>query len=98
MLEDLRAEAQQVLVDLFSEGLIPFALFAGKVEWTALDEYIILFYDSRLYSLNLTWYEDESFKDVFRTAVLQRIRRMSGSLTKKSAYVPLDQFPPTQDR
>jgi len=86
MLEELKADAQQVLEDLFSKGLIPFALFAGKVESIALDEYIIRFYDSRLYSLDLTWYEGESFKDVFRTAVLERVRRMSGSLTRKSAH------------
>ena len=83
MLEELEAEAQQVLEDLFSEGLIPFALFAGKVECIALDEYIIRFYDRRLHSVDVSWRQDESFRDVFRVTVLQRVGRITRPLSRK---------------
>jgi hypothetical protein len=86
MLEELKAEAQQVLEDLFSEGLIPFALFAGKVECIAPDEYIIRFYDSQLYSVDVSWRQDDCFRDVFRVTVLQRVGRMTGSLSWKPGH------------
>jgi len=86
MLEELKAEAQQVLEALFSEGLIPFALFAGKVECIAPDEYIIRFYDSRLYSVDVSWRQDECFRDVFRITVLQRVGRMTGPLSRKPGH------------
>jgi hypothetical protein len=86
MSEVLRAEAQQVLEDLFSEGLIPFALSAGKVECIASDEYIVRFYDHRLHSVDISWRQDECFRDVFRLIVLQRIGRMTRFLGRKPGH------------
>ncbi len=79
MPDDLKAEAQQVLDQLFGEQLLPFKLFARRVESIGLEEYIVRFHDSPLQSIDVSWCqsEGESFKDVFRAAVLERLGRMS---------------------
>lgn len=78
MPNDHKAAAQQVVDELYRSHLIPFELFPGKVERIAADEYIIRFYDSRLHSVDVTWHEGDSFKEVFRAAVLERMDRMNG--------------------
>ena len=72
--EPQQYEAQQALDELFSEHLLSFKLFADRVEPIGLQEYIIHFHDSRLNSVIVSWYPGLSFKDVCRTAVLERVR------------------------
>jgi hypothetical protein len=76
-------EAQQILEELFSAGVLTFKLFACRMENMGGDEYIVRFHDSRLRSIDLSWQEGESFKDVFRSAVLERMGRKHGDLTKE---------------
>ena len=82
-----RAEAQQSLDELFSEHLLPFKLSACLVESIGGEEYIVRFHDSRLRSVDLSWHEGQSFKDVFRTAILERLKQVSGPLYKKDAPI-----------
>jgi len=84
MPDDQRVAAQQVVDELYRANLIPFRLFPGIVMSLASDEYTIRFYDSRLYSLDVTCHDGDDFKEVFRAAVLDRIDRMSGPLGKKT--------------
>lgn len=77
-IEDLKTEAQSVLDELWATQLIPFELKAHMVKSLGLEEYIIRFHDSRLRSLDVSWKNQDSFKDAVRTAVLTRVARMSG--------------------
>jgi hypothetical protein len=79
------AEAQQVLRELFTEGLLPFELSAETLVSIAPDEYVIRFYDTRLRSVDLSWCEGESFREAFRVAVLERVKRLSGPLYGQAA-------------
>jgi hypothetical protein len=80
----LGAEAQQVLNELWAEEVIPFALNIGKITKDQdIDEYTIHFYDSRMRSAAVSLNEGTSFRDLVRAAVLDRVARMSGSLTPK---------------
>jgi len=80
-----QVEAQQVLNELFREHLLPFELSAAKVDPLSHDEYIVRFHDSRLRSVDISWCQGECFKDVFRAAVLERVKRLSGPLQRKAA-------------
>lgn len=80
----LRPEAQSVLDQLFKEHAIPFELMATKVESVGANEYIVRFYDSRLRSVDVSWKKDQSFEDVFRVALLDRVSRLSGPLTGRA--------------
>ena len=83
MLKEQREEAQQALNELFTEGLVPFKLSARQVAPIGGDEYIVYFHDGPLHSLDISWCPGECFKDLFRTAVLQRVERMGSSLPRK---------------
>jgi hypothetical protein len=76
----LISQAQHVIDQLLKDQLIPFPLKAEKVECVGPDEYIVRFYDSRLRSVDVSWQKDQSFEDVFRAALLDRVKRMSGPL------------------
>ncbi len=78
--ESHKPEAQKALDELFSEQLLPFKLTACAVKNVGLQEYIIRFYDSRLNSVIVSWYEGLSFKDICRTAVLEKVKAFSGPL------------------
>ena len=78
--ESHKPEAQKALDELFSEQLLPFKLTACAVKNVGLQEYIIRFHDSRLHSVLVSWYEGLSFKDVCRSAVLERVKAFSGPL------------------
>ena len=52
-LEVLRLEAQQTLDDLLKDELIPFELTARKIESDDSRQYVIRFYDSRLFSITV---------------------------------------------
>ena len=83
----LASEAQSVLDKLFKDQLIPFQLTAAKVECVGPDEYIVRFYDSRLRSIDISCKQDQSFGDVFRVAMLDRVKRMSGPLANHASGV-----------
>ena len=73
MLDNLKAEAQQALAELWSENLIPFELTARQVNSEDSEEYTVRFFDSRLHSVNVRWKVGQSFKDLVRVAVLARV-------------------------
>lgn len=75
----LEAEAQEVLDELWSEKLIPFALNVGKIT-RAVGEYTIHFHDSRMHSARVPLTTGQSFRDMVRTAVLARVAEISGPL------------------
>lgn len=78
----LEAETQQVLDELWSEELIPFALNVGKIT-KEIDGYTIHFYDSRMHTARVPLTEGHPFKDLVRTAVLDRVARLSGPFSAK---------------
>ena len=80
-LPSLEAEAQQVLDELWSEKLLPFSLNVGKIT-KAPGEYTIHFYDSRLRTASVPLTKGHSFRDMVRSAVLERVAKMSGPLKK----------------
>ncbi len=84
MLVKRKAEAQQVLDDLWSEELIPFALTVGRITEASAD-YTLHFFDSRISTAHVPFTKGQSFRDGIRAAVLDRVARMSGPLTKWSA-------------
>ena len=75
----LEAEAQQVLDELWSEKLTPFALTVGKIT-KAADEYTIHFHDSRINTAHVPLLEDQSIRDMVRSAVLARVEKITGPL------------------
>lgn len=85
MLEDLTAEAQQALDELFKEGRLPFKLVAYRVSSLGMEEYIIYFHDSRLRSIDISWRQGESFKAVVRYAIQERMKRRSGPDFRKKS-------------
>jgi hypothetical protein len=78
-LTSMKLGAQQTLDELFVEGLIPFKLSAQLVESLGMEEYIVRFYDSRLYSVDVSWQQGETFGAVFRTALLARVARLTNA-------------------
>jgi hypothetical protein len=93
MLEKQKLEAQQALDELFSEELLPFSLTAHELESIGSGEYIVRFHDSRLSSIDVSWVQGQSFKDVFRAAVLARVSRMSGPLKRSAKRGSIRQAP-----
>jgi len=77
-IEDMKLGAQETLDELFTQHLIPFELSARVVDSIGLEEYIVRFHDSRLRSVDVSWREGQSFKEVVRRAVLERVSRLSG--------------------
>lgn len=75
----IEAEAQQVLDELLAEKLIPFPLNVGKIT-KASSEYTIHFYDSRIHSARVPLIRGHSFRDLVRSAVLERVEKISGPL------------------
>ena len=84
-IEDMKIGAQETLDELFSQHLIPFELSARVVDSIGLEEYIVRFHDSPLRSVDLSFRQDQCFKDVFRAAVLQRVKRLGDPLHNKTA-------------
>lgn len=77
----LEAEAQQVLDELWAEKLIPFPLTVGKIT-KAPAEYTLHFYDSRIRTARVPLTKGHSFREMVRSAVLERVAKMSGPLKK----------------
>jgi hypothetical protein len=78
MPQEHQEEAQQAINDLFKEHVLPFELTAHKVECLGRGEYIIRFNDSRLPAVDVSCPQGQSFKDTFRAALLERVKRLSG--------------------
>lgn len=78
----IEAEAQQVLDELLTEKLTPFALNVGKIT-KGIGEYTIYFYDSRIDSARVPLTRGHSFRALVRSAVLARVEKMSGPLKNK---------------
>jgi hypothetical protein len=77
--EAIKLEAQQTLDELFANSLIPFKLTARVVESIGMEEYIVRFHESRLYSVDVSWQPSQIFKAVFRVAILDRFARLRSS-------------------
>ena len=75
----IEAEAQQVLDELLTEKLIPFALNVGKITKDS-GYYTIHFYDSRIHSTRVNLTKGHSFRELVRTAVLARVEKITGPL------------------
>jgi hypothetical protein len=86
-IESMKLKAQTILDELFAEHLIPFELSARQVDRIGSEEYIFRFYDSRLRSIDISWGQGQSFRDVFMASVLDRVKRLSGPLQEFSARV-----------
>lgn len=70
----IKAEAQQVLDELWSEKLIPFPLNVVKIS-KAPGEYTIHFYGSRIRPARIARTKGRSFRDLVRSAVLARVAK-----------------------
>jgi hypothetical protein len=68
----IEAEAQQVLDELWSEKLIPFALNVEKIT-KAPGVYTIHFYGSRILPTLIVLTKGQSFRNLVRSAVLARV-------------------------
>jgi hypothetical protein len=77
----LEEETQQVLDELWTEKLIPFALSVGKIT-KEVGEYTIHFHDSRIYTARVPLTKGHSFRDMVRSAVLARVDNISGPLKR----------------
>lgn len=78
-MEDIELRIQATLDDLFDAHLIPFALTAYEVSADGASEYVISFHDSRIRTCIFSWKGQEDFEEVVRTAVLERVKRMSSA-------------------
>jgi hypothetical protein len=84
VIEQQIADTQQVLDELLSKELIPFGLIAYSMNTNDRGEYVVRFNDSRIHSCRFFWKEGENFKEVVRAAVLERVNRMDGPLSRKA--------------
>ena len=76
---NMKFEVQETLDELFGEHLIPFKLTAHTVNADGPGEYEVPFYDSRIHSMRFSWQDGGStFKEVVRSAILDRAKRYSG--------------------
>lgn len=81
MQERHEAIAQNALDELWNEELIPFPLTIGKIT-KGSEEYTIHFHDSRLHTASVPMCEGVPLsKEIVRSAVLDRVAKMSGPLT-----------------
>jgi hypothetical protein len=78
----LESEAQQVLNQLWAEKLLPFELNVGKITKHSR-QYTIHFHDSRMYTADVSLNEGQSWAEMVRVAVLDRVANLSGPLRKR---------------
>jgi hypothetical protein len=71
----LKLEAQAALDELRNKGLLPFALEARMLVSEG-SQHTIRFYDSRLHSITVSYEEGQSFKEIVRAAVLDRVSEL----------------------
>ena len=79
----LKSEAQAALDELMQNHQLPFKLEARELRSEGPLQYTIRFYDSRLHSITVKLEPGESFKEAVRAAVLDRVSRLSGTVSKK---------------
>ena len=84
-LPTLKEEAQQVLVELWIEKLIPFELNVGKLTNDG-DEYTIHFYDCRMFTARFFFIKGHSFKALVRSAVIARVVEMRWPFQDKESH------------
>jgi hypothetical protein len=89
--ELMKVGVQQTLDELFAESLIPFKLSARAVESIGMEEYIVRFHDSRLYSIDVSWQRGQTFKAIFRATILDRVARLSIPTRLASTAWPIRQ-------
>jgi hypothetical protein len=77
----LELEVQRVLDELWNEKLTPFALTVGKLTQEH-DGYTIHFHDSRIRTAEVPIVKGLSFRNMVRNAVLDRVGKMSGPLSR----------------
>ena len=75
-LDQLKIEAQCVLNELWSGGLIPFQLTAHYLESQAINEYKVRFCDSRIHSVYVSATDSDSFRQALRVNLLARVARL----------------------
>jgi hypothetical protein len=78
----LESEAQQVLEQLWAEKLVPFELSVGKITKHS-GHYTIHFHDSRMYTADVSLSQGQSWTDMVRAAVLDRVANLSGPLRQR---------------
>ncbi len=71
---------QEALDELFSEHLIPFKLTAQAINSDGCDDFSVPFYDSRFHSVSFHCERGGAIKEIVRSAVLDRMSKMSGPL------------------
>jgi hypothetical protein len=69
-------KVQETLDELFRKSQLPFRLTAYDVKKLGFDAYTVPFYDSRIHSITFTLRTGASFKEVVRSALLQRVARL----------------------
>lgn len=80
--DPLKLEAQAALDELRQKGQLPFKLEARELA-SEDSQYTIRFHDSRLRSVTVKCEAGQSFKEVVRAAVLDRVSRLGGPFKKK---------------
>ncbi len=78
-IESMTGSVQETLDELFAERLIPFALSARVIDSLGLEEYIVRFQDAPLRSIDVSCSEGQSFTEMVRAAVLDRVSRMGNT-------------------
>ena len=84
--EQLIAEARDVLDQLLKEHKLPFQLRVGSFIDHGENRFEVRFHDSRIFSVEFECEEGHSCMETFRTAVLDRVARMSGPLGQKPSF------------
>jgi hypothetical protein len=78
-MKNIRSKVQVTLDDLMSEHLLPFKLTAQEIRMNGSGNYVVPFYDSRIYSFTFSFTEEgTTFEETVRAAVLDRVRAMDG--------------------
>jgi hypothetical protein len=78
----IEGQVQAVLNEMLTEKLIPFALTVGKIS-KAENNCTIHFYDSRIRTAEVELVKGQSLAEMVRTAVMDRVAKMTGPLTAK---------------
>lgn len=73
----LKLEAQAAIDDLRQKDKLPFELEA-RILTLEGSEVTIYFHDSRLRSITVTWEPGQSFKEIVRAALMDRVSGLSG--------------------
>jgi hypothetical protein len=81
LLDSLTIEAQSTVDDLWADKAISFQLTVHKVESIGVESYIVTFFHSHLYSVDVYRKNHQPFREAVRVAVLNRMRNSDGPPT-----------------